>query len=124
MTTTTLPIDTEDVLDTQDLQERIKELENCGYTEDEREELAMLLRCKTEVEDCTGESFRSFRSGISMIRDSYFEEYARELAADSLLNFNDSVWPYTCIDWSKAVSKLQREYSMVTYDGVDYWIQV
>jgi antirestriction protein len=58
-----------------------------------------------------------------LIRDSYFEDYAQELADDLGLLQKGSTWPYTCIDWEQAARELQMDYSMVTFDGVDYWVR-
>lgn len=58
---------------------------------------------------------------VTLVRDSYFEDYARELAEDIGAIPDDARWPCTCIDWEKAASQLQQDYSTVEYDGVTYW---
>ena len=57
----------------------------------------------------------------SLIADSYFEEYAQELAEE--LGYMDSAnrWPYTCIDWEQAARGLQQDYSLVTLADSEYW---
>jgi hypothetical protein len=68
--------------------------------------------------------------GETLIRDSYFKEYAQELAEDcapfpakskesELLNS----WPYRCIDWDQAARELQMDYTAVDFDGVTYWVR-
>jgi hypothetical protein len=63
----------------------------------------------------------------TLIRETDFAEYARELAeeiapsreaADLLTQ-----WPYNCIDWDYAAKELAYDYNTVTFDGVDYKIR-
>ena len=63
-----------------------------------------------------------WRHGLQLIADSYFTQYAEELAEDlgiTSSKFQD--WPYNCIDWEKAASELQYDYSCVDFDGETYW---
>lgn len=57
----------------------------------------------------------------SLIRDSYFKDYAQELAEDIGAIKSDAGWPYTCIDWEQAARELQQDYSAVEYGGITYW---
>jgi hypothetical protein len=61
--------------------------------------------------------------GETLIRDSYFTEYAQELAEDVCEMPKDIKWPYTCIDWDQAASELKMDYMAVDFDGVTYWIR-
>lgn len=61
--------------------------------------------------------------GETLIRDSYFEDYARELADDLGYIDTDSAWPSNCIDWKAAARELQVDYTAVDFDGVTYWIR-
>lgn len=58
---------------------------------------------------------------VTLIRDSYFEDYAQELASDIGAIKDDASWPYTCIDWEKAARELRVDYTSVEFDGVTYW---
>lgn len=58
---------------------------------------------------------------VTLIRDSYFETYAEELAKECGVVDRDIKWPYTCIDWEEAARELQYDYSSVEYDGETYW---
>lgn len=58
---------------------------------------------------------------VTLIRDSYFEEYAQELAEDIGAIDANAAWPNNCIDWCKAVRELQYDYSTVEFDAVTYW---
>jgi hypothetical protein len=64
----------------------------------------------------------------TMIVDSYFENYAREVAEefgciDTKGNCMTDQWPYNCIDWEKASEELQQYYISVEFDGETYWIK-
>jgi hypothetical protein len=61
--------------------------------------------------------------GETLIRDSYFKEYAMELAEDLGAIDNNASWPMTCIDWEQAARELQMDYTAVDFDGVTYWIR-
>ena len=58
---------------------------------------------------------------MTLIRDSYFEDYAQELAEDcGMFNF-DAKWPNNCIDWEKAALELQWDYSSVDFGDSTFW---
>ena len=57
----------------------------------------------------------------ALIRESYFEAYAQELADDMGSIDQKAQWPYTCIDWEQAAKDLQQDYSSVEFHGVTYW---
>lgn len=64
-----------------------------------------------------------WQHGEALIRDSYFEDYAQELAEDIGAINDDASWPNNCIDWEKAADELRIDYSAVDFDGVTYWIR-
>lgn len=114
----------EDVLDSRDIMERIQELREMEVDEDisesEQEELTILLALEEEAS-----ASPDWQYGETLIRDSYFREYAEELADDiGAIDPNLSGrWPYTCIDWDAAARELQQDYFSVDFDGVTYWIR-
>jgi hypothetical protein len=63
--------------------------------------------------------------GATLVRDSYFVEYAQKLAEDcDMLPRNQDrrvSWPCSCIDWDEAASQLQQDYTTVNFGGVTYW---
>lgn len=59
--------------------------------------------------------------GETAIRDSYFEQYAMELADDIGAVPSDVAWPCTCIDWDMAARELKQDYMSIEFDGVTYW---
>lgn len=59
---------------------------------------------------------------VTLIEDVYFETYARDYAEDIHGGaMREAQWPFDCIDWEKAASELQVDYSSVDYDGATYW---
>lgn len=90
-----------------------------AWDADNLDELNALLALQEQAEPYAPD----WRHGESLIRDSYFKEYAQELAEDIGAVKPDAQWPYTCIDWEKAAEELQADYTAVEFDGVTYWIR-
>lgn len=88
------------------------------YPEDAHE----LAALKKLAEECEG--YGDWKYGESLIRDSYFEDYARQLAEDLGAISKDATWPNNYIDWPRAAEALQMDYSSVDFDGVTYWVRV
>lgn len=128
---------TADVIDSREVIERIEELRSswaeatgsdpddyvlsgddykAGLGDDEADELVALLELADQ-----GKNFEDWEHGETLIRDSYFEDYARELAEDIGAIPSDVGWPAYCIDWERAARELQTDYSDVDFDGVTYW---
>ena len=60
--------------------------------------------------------------GETLIRDSYFVEYVREMLEDC----NDiprNLPHYVHIDWERTARDVQMDYTAVEFDGVTYWIR-
>lgn len=118
MTDYTDPIDLyADYLDTRDIIARIDWLDREAETEDEREELSILVAFRDEH----AADIADWEFGETLIRDSYFEDYARELASDIGAINADAQWPLMHIDWEAAAASLQQDYTDVTLNGVTYW---
>ncbi len=102
----------ENFIDSDDILARIEELEG---TEDEDE--------KAELEALTDfaeqGNFESYRQ--ELIRESYFTDYAMELAKDIGSIQDYDAWPATCIDWEQAAEDLKQDYTELDYDGVTYY---
>jgi antirestriction protein len=58
---------------------------------------------------------------LTLIRESYFQDYAQELAEDIGAVNRDATWPNNCIDWEQAARELRMDYSAITIDGVTYF---
>ena len=110
-----------DVIDSRDIIARIEELVAMGEDRDEEEteELAALQNLANEASDYTAD----WQYGETLIRDSYFEGYAQELAEDIGAFDPNATWPNDCIDWERAAHKLQMNYTQVDFDNVTYWIR-
>jgi hypothetical protein len=115
----------EDIIDSRDVIKRIDELQNMrddedeDYDDDAREELEAL---EALAEEASGYA-ADWQHGETLIRDSYFAEYAEQLADDIGATNKDAPWPQNHIDWNAAAEELKQDYTCVEFDGVDYWIR-
>lgn len=115
-----------DIIDSRDVIERIWELRALrdehagtdGWTDEDRAELEDLEALASE-----GEAAADWIYGETLIRDSYFEEYARDLAEDIGAIDRDAAWPLSYIDWGGAARALRMDYFSVEFRGVTYWIR-
>lgn len=122
----------QNVIDSRDIIARIKYLEGEketasqeeGFDEDlyddtdEGSELKMLLVLQDEASSSSDWTY-----GETLIRDTYFEEYAQELAEDCGMIDRNAKWPVYHIDWEAAAETLKQDYMSVDFAGVDYWIR-
>jgi len=116
------------IIDVRDITDRVKELRGeitflDGPDDDGlQDELATL---DSLLEDLRGNGGDHQWEGawypVSIIRDDYFEDYARQLAEDIGAIPDDARWPCTCIDWKEAARELRMDYSSVDYGDVTYW---
>ena len=110
----------DDTIDSRDIIDRIEWLEGDeDRTHEESEELAALKALQDEAEGYAAD----WLYGATLIRESYFEEYAQELAEDIGAIDRNAGWPAYCIDWEQAARDLSQDYSMVEFAGVNYWIR-
>lgn len=133
---------TADIIDSRDIIERIAELEDqaadgdCLLDADERIELESLRQLAEQGSDYADD----WEYGVTLVRDSYFTEYTRELIDDcgyfdgggetprkrqpnGSIGPDWSAWPYRCIDWEQAARELRMDYTAVDFDGVTYWVR-
>jgi hypothetical protein len=112
-----------DLIDVRDVIDRFEELEDARRDEDEAQEFTELSALLEELKGCGGDhQWRGDWYPVTLIHDCYFEKYAQELASDIYgKEIDKAQWPFDCIDWEKAASDLQGDYSTVDYDGVTYW---
>ena len=114
----------EDTLNSQDVIDRIEELleEMNELCENGKEANPKILKEMRELEgfaECASEVDNWGRDAY-FIRDSFFTDYTRELAAD--VCDIPSEWPFRCIDWGQASEELKCDYSAYDFGGVTYWI--
>lgn len=131
-----------DVIDFRDLTERVEELEeelgdvgkvralavaneegdDPGEIDEETRELAVLYSLLDETRGYGGDhKWRGDWYPGTMIRDSYFEEYAEQFADDIGAVNAEASWPLSHIDWKAAAEDLQQDYGEIEYEGITYW---
>lgn len=88
------------------------------WTEDQEDEYQHL---KAFIDEASGTP--DWRYGETLIRDSYFEDYARQLAEDIGAIKGDEQWPCSYIDWERAADALKQDYMSTEFDGVTYWVR-
>ena len=84
---------------------------------DESEEAAELKALKALADDAEGYC-DDWKHGAALIRDSYFEAYAREMAEDI-----GATWPNDHINWEAAADALKQDYTSADFGGVEYWVR-
>lgn len=88
----------------------------------EPDELAMLEGILSELAGYGGdEEFDGDWYPVQLIDESYFQEYAQELAEDCGMVDTNARWPMNCIDWEQAARELQMDYSSIEIRGFTYW---
>ena len=119
----------QDIIDSRDVIERLAELES--DREDSNEDGTLkewyvengeeYESIKALVEDASRSP--DWKYGEALIRRSYFQDYAQELAEDCGMMPKDLSWPCTCIDWEQAARELEADYFGVNFGGVGYLIR-
>ncbi len=125
---------TNDIIDVRDIIERIENIEQELESNDDNEkgmcidadlinERQSLLNIMSDLSTCGGgdEQWRGDWYPITLIADSYFTDYAQELAEDCGMVNDNASWPNNCIDWNKAARELRMDYTPVTINGFTYW---
>ena len=137
--TITISVDnSQDIIDSRDIIARIAELQSdwneatgddnanyaalseddwaVGLGEDEAHELVALMELAEDGET----NIADWRYGEALIRESYFTEYAEELADDIGAIDRNAGWPLAHIDWEAAADALKIDYTEIDFDGVTY----
>lgn len=86
---------------------------------DEGEELKVLKAFQDDLE-----GYGDYSSGETIIRDSYFTEYAKELCKE-IGDIPDNLPDYIerNINWEGVAEDLQADYTSADFDGVEYWMR-
>ena len=135
--------DHDDMIDIRDVIARFEELESAragyvlgapdgtetpdpdGWTAeypDDADELETLESLLSDLKGYGGdEQWRGDWYPIVLIRDSYFRDYAEQLADDIGAINSEATWPNNCVDWQRAARELQTDYSTVEFGGFTYW---
>lgn len=106
-----LPIDFEE--------EKEKYLEDDGQYHDIINLYEEIQDIETVIEGLGSEA----KHGITLIRASYFIEYAKDFAHELGLMQKEDQWPYTCINWEDAADELKYDYSEIEIWGCYYYFR-
>lgn len=83
------------------------------------EEAIELSQLKNLAEQ--GRNLEDWEYGVTLVRDSYFEEYAKQYAEDLGLLPSEPSWPLAFIAWDEAADALKEDYEELDFSGVVYW---
>lgn len=135
--------DSDDIIDSRDVIRRIEELKSAlaavgiedydsatldlsalpqeihGAVEDAVTELNALLELEGEAESYCSD----WNHGATLIRDSYFEQYAEELATDCGMISRNARWPNNHIDWKAAANELKGDYTAISFYQSTFWVR-
>lgn len=103
------------ILDSKDLQDRLNELTDIAMEDRDRSEEQELV----ELEDMSNQ-VTDWRYGATLIAVEDFPEYREELLKDCGDLPKDIPW-YIAIDWNKTADNIAVDYSIITYQGQDYY---
>ena len=84
----------------------------------EANEYRLLCELRDDCEGCG-----DWKYGEILVRDSYFTDYAQQLAEDIGAVDANATWPNNCIDWERAARELKMDYTSVSFGGVEYWLR-
>lgn len=114
----------EDILDIRDIIERFEELEaefDSAMETSEAEEFTLLQSLLEELKGNGGdEQWKGDWYPVTLIRESYFEDYIEELITDcGYISRDFPSW--IKIDWEETAENVKVDYSEVEIDGVTYY---
>lgn len=91
---------------------------------DEAGELADLTALMIQLANAGGgdEQWEGAWYPLTMIRDSYFTDYARELLEDCG-DVPATMPHYIEIDWQATARNIRTDYTSVEFQGVTYWVR-
>jgi len=85
---------------------------------EEAEELAILEALQDECEGYASD----WRYGETLIRYSYWVDYVEEMLKDCG-DLPQDIPHYIAIDWEATARNIAYDYSIVEFDGIDYYIR-
>jgi hypothetical protein len=140
----TIPSNTDSAIDSRDIIERIDDLntERAQWVEartdadpeaedwqalaflwklahpEDAAELAALEKLAGEAEGYADD----WSHGVTLIRDDYFTDYAREMLEDCGTIPRD-LPTWVEIDWDATARNVRMDYTAAEFDGVTYWVR-
>jgi hypothetical protein len=85
------------------------------FDDDAREELKILR----ELAECGDGYCEDWPHGTTLIRESYFVDYCRDLVSD-IGDLSKDILGYLVIDWDATADNLRADYTECEWDGVTY----
>jgi hypothetical protein len=119
-----------DVIDTREIIERFEELESEYDAFDTPEEIKNWAELdeftilQTTLEELNGnggdEQWRGDWYPVTLIAESYFTDYAKEMLEDCGTIPSDLPW-YVAVDWEETASNIKVDYSEIEIGGTTYF---
>jgi len=153
------PTNSDDVIDSRDIIERLEELESerqdladaisaaqdeLDTAEDDTPEIRTLLEtgvayAETALNDWDNDNANELKAlqalakegeecgddwtcGSTLIRESYFTDYCKDLVSD-IGDLPDDLPSYIVIDWEATANNLKVDYTEIDFDGVTYLVR-
>lgn len=98
-----------------------EEYDPSGWAEQNPEDAAELAALE-DVQDQATQYAADWEYGVTLVRDSYFVEYAQELLQDCG-DLPANLPPYLHIDWDATARDIRTDYTAVDFDNVTYWVR-
>jgi hypothetical protein len=123
----------QDILDVRDIIARVEELreeieayavkmDDWQQNADNVEELDQLESLLSELAGNGGdEQWEGVWYPVTLIRDSYFTEYAQEEVEECYAPVKAGFPWFIEIDWEATARNIRTDYSSVEFDGVTFW---
>lgn len=102
-------------LDVMDAINELENMENLSYGDE-----VLLGELKDLAYECDG--LADWKYGETLIRASYWADYAQEMLEDCGDIPKDLPW-YISIDWEKTADNLLVDYTEVSFGGIPYYIR-
>jgi hypothetical protein len=108
----------DDLIDSRDVIDAIGELENEENLSEGDE--VLLGELKELASECEG--YGDWEYGATLIRASYWVDYAQEMLVDCGDIPQELPW-YIAIDWEQTADNLLADYTEVDFGGIPYYIR-
>jgi hypothetical protein len=110
-----------DIIDTRDLMARVEALETDPDDATDDDELSTLLAILNDLQGNGGdEQWRGHWYPVTLVRDDYFTDYAREMVEESEMVSAD-LPSWVEVDWDATARNVRMDYTATEIDGVTYW---
>lgn len=114
----------ETIIDSRDVIDRIAELETDkelaledGQDFDDQDELDALIELREQCEECD-----EWEDGATLVAWEYWDKYVEDLIID-IGDLPRKIPDYLVIDWQATAENIAADYTIVSFDGMDYYIR-